>query len=176
MKPLCRYFLLIAAVMVFTAAQEVSIAQNELQKFDIQKWVQWVQDGGRWDVAPNGELLIVTMHDSQTEVLYFTIHTKLDDYEIFEGSRTEDKKFSEPSIHIEWTGANGSGHAYTAALMPREAVTVPTTLENLREKGGIFFAGTWKYCKNFGEPFVNSECAEVFKKHVPFLFPPDSGQ
>ncbi|MBI5005280.1 MAG: hypothetical protein HZC03_01610 [Candidatus Lloydbacteria bacterium] len=169
MKTLCRYGLLIAALVIFTAAaQKINSTTDELA---VQKWIQWVQKGARWDVAPNGELLIPVAYDSAKEMFYFTVHTMLDNYPIVEGYRPKEKTFPEPSIHLEWVDENGNGHAYVAALQPRIAAQVYTTLENLQRKGGIFFAGTWEYCKDFGKPFANSECAEIFKKRLPFLFP-----
>ncbi|MBI2045861.1 MAG: hypothetical protein HYT28_00315 [Parcubacteria group bacterium] len=168
MKTLCRCFLLAAALVMFTvAAPKINAEDDELA---VQKWIQWVQDGGRWDIAPNGELLIPVYYDPIKEMFYFTIHTMLDNYPISEGYRPKERTFPEPSIHLEWIAEDGNGHAYVAALQPRIAAQVRTTLENMRRKGGIFFAGTWEYCKDFGKPFANDECAEVFKKRLPFLF------
>lgn len=174
MKTLCQVFLLIAAVLVFTAAQEKSVAVNKPQELEIQRWIQWVQQNAVWDIAPNGELIIPTAYDSEKEIFYFTIHTVLDDYPVKEEYRPKERIFPEPFIHIEWTGTDGNGHAYVAALQPRATALVRTTLENIRRKGGIFFAGTWEYCKDFKESLAGNECAEVFKKRLPFLFPRDS--
>ena len=170
MKTLCQILLLIAAVVVFTAAQKGKTVIDKPQELEIQRWIQWVQNGGIWEVAPNGELLIPVAYDSIKKTLYFTVHSMLDNYPIVEGYSPKDKNFPEPSMHIEWIGQDGNGHAYIAALQPRLAAMVSTTLENMRSKGGIFFAGTWEYCKDFGKPFANNECAEVFKKRLPFLF------
>ena len=171
MKTLRRYVFLIAAIVISTAAtQKINTAVGHTQELAVQQWIQWVQESALWDVAPNGELLIPVAYDSKKEVLYFTVHVMLDNYPIAEGYRPKDRNFPEPSIHIEWIGHDGTGHAYIAALKPRAAAMVRTTLENMRGKGGIFFAGTWEFCKDFGKPFTNDECAEVFKKHLPFLF------
>ena len=95
----------------------------------------------------------------------------LDNYPVQNGYRPKDKVFPEPSIHVEWLDEDGNGHAYIAAWQPRVAAMVHTSLENMQRKGGIFFAGTWQYCEDFTKPLVNNECAEVFKKRLPFLFP-----
>lgn len=174
MKTLCRVFLLIAAVLVFTAAQERSTVANQPKEPEIERWIQWAQNGRMWEIAPNGELLIPVAYDAEKETLYFTVHTMLDNYPTIEGYRPKDRVFPEPSIRLEWVGPDGNGHAYIAALEPRIAAMVRTTLENMRQKGGIFFAGSWGYCKEFGKPFANNECAEVFQKRLPFLFPRDS--
>lgn len=160
-------------MVIFTAAiQRINTVADRHQELEIQRWIQWVQDGGRWDIAPNGELLIPVAYDSKKEVLYFTVHMMLDNYPIREGYRPKERTFPEPSIYIEWTDPDGNGHAYIAALEPRAAAMVHTTLENMQRKGGIFFAGTWEDCKDFGKLFTNDECAEVFKKRLPFLFSP----